>query len=89
MQWALSRLDYTVVQYGSVGLGGDDAARAWAAAAPRRRARPGRHGPRDGIALLKRSGARAVITLGPAPVDGAHALLMDHREVGRVAGSTS
>ncbi|MFI6878785.1 LacI family DNA-binding transcriptional regulator [Streptomyces sp. NPDC050400] len=85
LQWALSRLDYTVVQYGSVGLGGDDAARAWAELRPVAVLAPVGMGP-DGIALLKRSGARAVITLGPAPVDGAHALLMDHREVGRVAG---
>ncbi|NEB80969.1 LacI family transcriptional regulator [Streptomyces sp. SID14478] len=85
LQWALSRLDYTVVQYGSVGVGGDDAARAWAELRPVAVLAPIGMGP-DGIAVLKRSGAKAVITLGPAPVEGAHALLMDHREVGRVAG---
>lgn len=85
LQWALSRLDYTVVQYGSVGLGGDEAARAWAELRPVAVLAPVGMGP-DGIAVLKRSGARAVITLGPQPVEGAHALLMDHREVGRVAG---
>ncbi|MEV5610760.1 LacI family DNA-binding transcriptional regulator [Streptomyces sp. NPDC052225] len=85
LQWALSRLDYTVVQYGSVGVGGDDAARAWAELRPVAVLAPVGMGP-DGIAVLKRSGAKAVITLGPAPVEDAHALLMDHREVGRVAG---
>ncbi|MEV3856405.1 LacI family DNA-binding transcriptional regulator [Streptomyces sp. NPDC050095] len=85
LQWALSRLDYTVVQYGSVGLAGDDAARAWAELRPVAVLAPMGMGP-DGIAVLKRSGAKAVITLGQDPVDGAHALLMDHREVGRAAG---
>ncbi|MFJ8927209.1 MULTISPECIES: LacI family DNA-binding transcriptional regulator [unclassified Streptomyces] len=86
LQWALSRLDYTVVQYGSVGLSGDDAARAWAELRPVAVLGPVGMGP-DGIAVLRRSGARAVITLGPEPVEGAHALLTDHREVGRVAAA--
>ncbi len=34
LQWALGRLDYTVVQYGSVGEYGDEAARAWAELRP-------------------------------------------------------
>ncbi len=34
LQWALGRLDYTVVQHGSVGLHGDEAARAWAELRP-------------------------------------------------------
>ncbi|MYW63238.1 substrate-binding domain-containing protein [Streptomyces sp. SID8379] len=84
-QWALSRFDYTVVQYGSVGVVGDDAARAWAELRPVAVLAPVGMGQR-GIDILKRSGAKAVITLGPEPVAGAHALLTDHREVGRVAG---
>jgi DNA-binding LacI/PurR family transcriptional regulator len=36
--------------------------------------------------VLKRAGARAVVTLGPEAVEGAHALLMDHTAVGRRAG---
>ncbi|QKW10341.1 LacI family DNA-binding transcriptional regulator [Streptomyces sp. NA04227] len=85
-QWALSRLDYTVVQYGSVGLSGDDAALAWAELRPVAVVAPGAHelGP-QGVAILKRSGARAVITVGPRAVEGAHALLVDHRTVGRCA----
>jgi DNA-binding LacI/PurR family transcriptional regulator len=41
----------------------------------------------QGVQVLKGSGARAVVTLGPEPVDGAHALLMDHEAVGHCAGS--
>ncbi|XIG73935.1 LacI family transcriptional regulator [Streptomyces sp. SGAir0957] len=86
LQWALSRLDYTVVQYGSVGLGGEEAARAWAELRPVAVLAPAGMGA-GGVDLLRRSGARAVITLGPEPVEGAHALIMDHREVGRAAGA--
>ncbi|MEU9664593.1 LacI family DNA-binding transcriptional regulator [Streptomyces bobili] len=84
-QGALSRLDYTVVQYGNSGLCGDEAARAWAELRPVAVLVPGPGlGPR-GVAVLKRSGARAVVTLGTEPVDGAHALLTDHTGVGRGA----
>ncbi|CAL9623791.1 LacI family DNA-binding transcriptional regulator [Streptomyces sp. enrichment culture] len=87
LQWALGRLDYTVVQYGSIGAEGDEAARAWAELRPVAVLVPGSGiGPR-GVTVLKRSGARAVVTLGPTRVDGAHALLMDHEEVGRAAGA--
>ncbi|MEU6591188.1 LacI family DNA-binding transcriptional regulator [Streptomyces sp. NPDC046881] len=87
LQWALGRLDYTVVQYGSVGLQGDEAARAWAELRPVAVLVPGAGLGREGVALLKRSGTRAVVTLGPARVDGAHALLMDHDAVGHCAGT--
>ncbi|MFI9803002.1 LacI family DNA-binding transcriptional regulator [Streptomyces sp. NPDC052301] len=87
LQWALGRLDYTVVQYGTVGLQGDEAARAWAELRPVAVLVPGAElGPR-GVEVLKRSGARAVVTLGPGRVDGAHALLMDHGAVGHCAGA--
>ncbi|MFF8970160.1 LacI family DNA-binding transcriptional regulator [Streptomyces sp. NPDC014995] len=84
-QGALSRLDYTVVQYGASGLHGDDAARAWAELRPVAVLVPGPGlGPR-GVAVLKRSGARAVVTLSSEPVEGAHALLLDHAGAGRSA----
>lgn len=86
LQWALSRLDYTVVQHGSVGLHGDEAARAWAELRPVAVLVPGAGLGPKGVAVLKRSGARAVVTLGPETVDGAHALLMDHEVVGHRAG---
>ncbi|MFJ4499781.1 LacI family DNA-binding transcriptional regulator [Streptomyces sp. NPDC088864] len=86
LEAGLRRLDYTVVQYGSLGLGADDAARAWAELRPAAVIVPGSVplAPR-GIAVLRRSGAKAVITLGPQPVEGAHALIMDQREVGGCA----
>ncbi|MGW1746958.1 LacI family DNA-binding transcriptional regulator [Streptomyces sp. NPDC002092] len=88
LQWALGRLDYTVVQYGSVGVHGDEAARAWAELRPVAVLVPGPGSlTPQGVTVLKRSGARAVVTLGPDSVDGAHALLMDHEAVGHCAGS--
>ncbi|MEU4659013.1 LacI family DNA-binding transcriptional regulator [Streptomyces sp. NPDC023723] len=85
LQGALGQLDYTVVQYGAGGPYGDDDARAWAELRPIAVLVPGPGlGPR-GVQLLKRSGARAVVTFGPEAVDGAHALLMDHRTVGHAA----
>ncbi|WP_189309309.1 LacI family DNA-binding transcriptional regulator [Streptomyces brasiliensis] len=87
LQWALGRLDYTVVQHGSVGLHGDEAARAWAELRPVAVLVPGIGLGPEGVAVLKRAGARAVVTVGPARVEGAHALLMDHGSVGHCAGS--
>ncbi|MFJ5533150.1 LacI family DNA-binding transcriptional regulator [Streptomyces sp. NPDC093261] len=87
LQWALSRLDYTVVQYGSIGLKGDAAARAWAELRPVAVLVPGGGLGPQGVHVLKRSGARAVLTLGPERVEGAHALLLDHDGVGHSAGA--
>ncbi|WLQ39048.1 LacI family DNA-binding transcriptional regulator [Streptomyces laculatispora] len=86
LESGLRRLDYTVVQYGSLGLDADDAARAWAELRPAAVIVPGSVplAPR-GTAVLRRSGAKAVITLGPRPVAGAHALIMDQRKVGDCA----
>ncbi|MER7486857.1 LacI family DNA-binding transcriptional regulator [Streptomyces sp. NPDC126497] len=87
LQSSLARLDYTVVQYGTVGLHDDEAARAWAELRPVAVLVPGSGlGPR-GVEVLKRSGARAVVTLGPESVEGAHALLLDHDVVGHSAGA--
>lgn len=87
LQSALGRLDYTVVQYGTVGLQGDEAARAWAELRPVAVLVPGAGLGPPGVAVLRRSGARAVVTLGPERVEGAHALLMDHEAVGHCAGA--
>ncbi|MEV7726297.1 LacI family DNA-binding transcriptional regulator [Streptomyces sp. NPDC087917] len=88
LQWALRRLDYTVVQYGSLGLTGDEAVRAWAELRPVAVISLGEItlSP-ENVATLKRAGARAVITLGPAEVSGAHALVMDQAEVGARAAT--
>ncbi|MFJ8588334.1 LacI family DNA-binding transcriptional regulator [Streptomyces sp. NPDC093595] len=88
LQGALRRLDYTVVQYGSTGLDGDEAARAWAELRPVAVVSFGEVAlTPQGVAVLKRSGARAVITLGRQPVEGAHALAMDQRQVGARAAA--
>ncbi|MER5967000.1 LacI family DNA-binding transcriptional regulator [Streptomyces sp. NPDC002057] len=85
-QWALRRLDYTVVQYGSVGLEAEEAARAWAELRPVAVVSLGEvRLTGQGVEILKRSGARAVITLGTQEVEGAHALVMDQGRVGEVA----
>ncbi|MFI9169284.1 LacI family DNA-binding transcriptional regulator [Streptomyces lincolnensis] len=87
LQWALGRLDYTVVQYGAVGVRGDEAARAWAELRPVAVLVPGSDLGTKGVTVLKRSGARAVVTLASESVEGAHALLLDHEAVGHCAGA--
>ncbi|MFD3694976.1 LacI family DNA-binding transcriptional regulator [Streptomyces sp. NPDC058646] len=88
LQWGLRRLDYTVVQYGSLGLSGDEAARAWAELRPVAVISLGEITlSAHNVTTLKRAGARAVITLGPAGVPGAHALVMDQQEVGARAAA--
>ncbi|MFD7256677.1 LacI family DNA-binding transcriptional regulator [Streptomyces sp. NPDC059874] len=88
LQWALRRLDYTVVQYGSLGLGGDEAARAWAELRPVAVISLGEIAlTAHGVATLKRAGARAVITMGPDRVPGAHALVMNQEDVGARAAA--
>ncbi|MFE6839823.1 LacI family DNA-binding transcriptional regulator [Streptomyces sp. NPDC057705] len=88
LQWALRRLDYTVVQYGSLGLSGDEAVRAWAELRPVAVISLGEITlSAHNVATLKRAGARAVITMGPVGVPGAHALVMDQQEVGARAAA--
>ncbi|MFD7098248.1 LacI family DNA-binding transcriptional regulator [Streptomyces xanthophaeus] len=88
LQWGLRRLDYTVVQYGSLGLSGDEAARAWAELRPVAVISLGEITlSAHNVATLKRAGARAVITMGPVSVLGAHALVMDQQEVGARAAA--
>ncbi|MEU9305064.1 LacI family DNA-binding transcriptional regulator [Streptomyces sp. NPDC048269] len=88
LQWALRRLDYTVVQYGSLGLGGDEAARAWAELRPVAVISLGEITlSARNVETLKRAGARAVITMGPVSVPGAHALVMNQEEVGARAAA--
>ncbi|MEU1290916.1 LacI family DNA-binding transcriptional regulator [Streptomyces sp. NPDC005840] len=86
LQWALGHLGYTVVQCGTVGLHGDEAVRAWAELRPVAVLVAGADLAPQAVTVLKRAGARAVVTLGPEAVEGAHALLMDHTAVGRRAG---
>ncbi|MEU5717044.1 LacI family DNA-binding transcriptional regulator [Streptomyces sp. NPDC020403] len=86
LQTDLRRLDYTVVQYGTVGLDADEAARSWAELRPVAVVSPAAITlTPPAIGVLTRSGAKAVLTLGPQPVEGAHALVTDQREVGSCA----
>ncbi|MCS0634700.1 LacI family transcriptional regulator [Streptomyces sp. LP05-1] len=86
-QWTLRELGYTVVQYGSAGMDGDEAARAWAELRPVAVVSLSGTLTARGVAVLKRAGAKAVITLGSRPVPGAHTVVMDQREVGRRAAA--
>ncbi|MFJ8444245.1 LacI family DNA-binding transcriptional regulator [Kitasatospora griseola] len=87
LQDALQRHGYTGVLLGADPGSGDDAARAWAELRPTAvlcltpGLTPG------GVRLLRRSGTRAVLTLGAPPVPGAHALITDQQEVGVAAAA--
>ncbi|MFH9738859.1 LacI family DNA-binding transcriptional regulator [Streptomyces roseolus] len=86
LQWALRRLDYTVVQYGSVGLAPEDAARAWAELRPAAVVSVGEVEVTPGaVEILRRSGVKAVITVGTRPTEGAHSLVLDQPRVGEAA----
>ncbi|MEU1285225.1 LacI family DNA-binding transcriptional regulator [Kitasatospora sp. NPDC005856] len=85
LQDALPRYGYTSVLLGPTPGGWNDAARAWAELRPAAVLclTPGL--TPEGVRTLHRSGTRAVFTLGVPPVPGAHALIMDQREVGAAA----
>ncbi|MER8037694.1 LacI family DNA-binding transcriptional regulator [Streptomyces hydrogenans] len=86
LQWALRRLDYTVVQYGSVGLAPEDAARAWAELRPAAVVSMGEVEVTPGaVEILRRSGVKAVITVGTRAAGGTHSLVLDQPRVGEVA----
>ncbi|MFJ4091381.1 LacI family DNA-binding transcriptional regulator [Kitasatospora sp. NPDC089913] len=86
-QDALLPRGYTGVLLGTTLGSGDDAARAWAELRPTAVVclTPGLTA--EGVRILLRSGTRAVFTLGPEPVPGAHALIMDQVEVGLCAAT--
>ncbi|MCM1948948.1 LacI family transcriptional regulator [Streptomyces sp. G2] len=86
LQWALRRLDYTVVQYGSVGLAAEDAVRAWAELRPAAVVSMGEVEVTPGaVEILRRSGVKAVITVGTRAAEGTHSLVLDQPRVGEVA----
>ncbi|MFD9722049.1 LacI family DNA-binding transcriptional regulator [Streptomyces sp. NPDC059076] len=88
LQGALRQLDYTVVQYDSLGLEGGEAVRSWAELRPVAVVALGEAGlTPQGVGLLRRSGAKAVITLAPATVEGAHSLVIDQSGIGRCAAT--
>jgi len=86
LQSALSDLGYTAVLYGPTGHRGAEAARRWAESRP------------DAVLslmddsldeyavdVLHRAGIGVVVSAGPAPVPGAHALVADQMQVGAMA----
>ncbi|MEZ0091628.1 LacI family DNA-binding transcriptional regulator [Streptacidiphilus sp. EB129] len=79
---------YTTVIYGDSHGQDDASARAWAELRPTAVLTTVDAGltPR-GVSLLRRSGTRTVLTLGGRPVAGAHALILDQREVGAAASA--
>ncbi|MFM9442938.1 LacI family DNA-binding transcriptional regulator [Streptomyces acidiscabies] len=85
LQQSLSHLGYTVVQYGASGLSGQEAVRAWAELRPVAVLVPGNGISAEGVAVLKRAGAKAVVALAAEHVPGAHTLILDHSDVGRLA----
>ncbi|TDT95303.1 LacI family transcriptional regulator [Streptomyces sp. 846.5] len=79
---------YTAVLYGDTGNDSETAARLWAELRPSAViAGLGTALTPRSADLLKRSGTRAVLTLGGPPVQGVHALVMDQRGVGAAAGA--
>ncbi|MFD9687177.1 LacI family DNA-binding transcriptional regulator [Kitasatospora sp. NPDC059146] len=86
-QEALHGHGYTAVLLGPSQGAGDAAARTWAELRPTAVLCLARDLTPDGVRILRRSGTRAVLTLGVPPVPGAHALTMDQREVGAVAAA--
>ncbi len=80
---ALRTLGYPIVIYGDSGA---DAA-GWAELRPTAvLAGLGSGLTARGVELLRQSGTRAVFTIGGQPVPGAHALTLDQRQIGAVAG---
>ncbi|WP_282692691.1 LacI family DNA-binding transcriptional regulator [Streptomyces sp. CC208A] len=86
LQGALRRLDYTVVQYGSIGLDPEDAARAWAELRPAAVVSTGEvEVTSEAVDILRRSGVKAVITIGTGRTEGTRSLVLDQPRVGEVA----
>ncbi|GGU83919.1 LacI family transcriptional regulator [Streptomyces albospinus] len=86
-QSALHHLGYTGVLHGAPAASPVAAARAWAELRPA--AVLALHGPpldAPAVELLRRAGTAAVLTHGPQAPPGAHALFLDHREAGVLAG---
>ncbi|MFC9489725.1 substrate-binding domain-containing protein, partial [Streptomyces hydrogenans] len=73
-------------QYGSVGLAAEDAARAWAELRPAAVVSMGEVEVTPGaVEILRRSGVKAVITVGTRAAEGTHSLVLDQPRVGEVA----
>ncbi|MEV5612642.1 LacI family DNA-binding transcriptional regulator [Streptomyces sp. NPDC052225] len=88
-QSALEEYGYTGVLHGArADRPPQDTARAWAELRPAAVLTTfGAPLTEESVALLHRSGTRAVLSLGPAPVPGAYGITIDQEEVGAVAAA--
>ncbi|MFI9777514.1 LacI family DNA-binding transcriptional regulator [Streptomyces sp. NPDC051956] len=86
LQLALSELGYTAVLYGPTGHRGAEAARRWAELRPDAvLSLMDDSLEEQAVGLLHRAGIGVVVSAGPAPVLGAHALVADQVQVGALA----
>ncbi|MBC3842276.1 LacI family transcriptional regulator [Streptacidiphilus sp. 4-A2] len=83
---ALRTLGYPIAVYADSGTA--EAAASWAELRPTAVLVGAGSGitPR-GVELLRRSGTRAVLTIGGEPVEGAHSLMLDQIQIGTVAAA--
>ncbi|WP_338701636.1 LacI family DNA-binding transcriptional regulator [Streptomyces sp. Q6] len=88
-QTALEEYGYTGVLHGArADRSPLDTARAWAELRPAAVLTTfGAPLTEESVALLHRSGTRAVLSLGPAPTPGAHGITIDQEEIGAVAAA--
>jgi len=86
LQLALSELGHTAVLYGPTGLRGAEAARRWAELRPDAvLSLMDDSLDEDAVAVLHRTGIGVVLSAGPVPVPGTHALVTDQKQVGQRA----
>ncbi|MGY0019419.1 LacI family DNA-binding transcriptional regulator [Streptomyces sp. YJ-C3] len=88
-QTALEKHGYTGVLHGArADRSPQDTARAWAELRPAAVLTTfGAPLTEESVAILHRSGTRAVLSFGPPPVPGAHGITLDQEEIGAVAAA--
>ncbi|MFI9823264.1 LacI family DNA-binding transcriptional regulator [Streptomyces sp. NPDC052013] len=83
LQLALAELGYTAVLYGPTGARGAEAGRRWAELRPDAvLSLMDDSMDEDAVAVLHKAGIPVVLSSGPVPVPGAHALVTDQEQVG-------
>jgi DNA-binding LacI/PurR family transcriptional regulator len=86
LQRALSELGYRAVLHGPTGTRGAEAARRWAELRPDAvLSLMDDSLDEEAVAVLHKAGVGAVLSFGPVPVPGAHALVADQEQVGCLA----
>ncbi|WP_395570478.1 LacI family DNA-binding transcriptional regulator [Streptomyces sp. BK79] len=83
LQQALAELGHTAVLYGPTGARGAEAGRRWAELRPDAvLSLMDDSMDEDAVAVLHKAGVEVVLSAGPVPVPGAHALVTDEEQVG-------